>query len=119
MDALEQAYADAAEVDVFFVEYESMPAAAGDLRDLTELAATANPPVSPAEMLDDLRSNFMGAIVDLCVLGTVKGTDRAANCRSALEEFLKARERGIYPKVVAVREKLGLPVSGLKNLGTF
>lgn len=120
-DTLEELY-EAAEADgVFFVEYDGMPAAAGDLRDLLALAKAAKggDGMEPADLLADLIQNFMGAIVDLCVLGNVRGPDRVANCQAAWDRFKVRREAGEYPRTVAAREALGLPVRDIKMLGTF
>lgn len=114
---LEALYASAAEDEVFFVEYEGMPAAAGDMRDLVALAE--GNATDPQEMRDELVKGFMGAIVDLCVLGKVKGEDRIANCQSAWDAFKAQRDQGVYPRMVTVRQKLGLPVNETKRLGTF
>lgn len=116
---LEEVYKAAYEDGVFFAEYSSLGAAAGDLRDLEWLAAHADPPRDAQTLLDELISSFMGAIIDLCVLSKVKSEDRVTNCQSAWGEFKVAREAGAFPKVVEEREKLGLPIHDPHQLGTF
>lgn len=116
-EALTKLYRDAEDDGVFFVEYDGMPAAAGDLRDLEVLAKDSKTTVE--DLLTNLTRSFMGAIVDLCVLGSVKGEDRVANCQSAWTKFKKLRERGEYPRTVKAREALGLPVTDPHELGTF
>lgn len=120
-DPLEQLYAEATKDDVFFAEYAGMPAAAGDLRDIVVLAQEANDGegMEPDDLIRELVDGFMGAIIDLCVLGTVKGEDRVANCQSAWDAFKVEREAGRYPRTVAAREALGLPIADRKRLGTF
>jgi hypothetical protein len=122
---LDEIYKAALDDEVFFVEYDKMPAAAGDLRDLTYLAETAArkdgslEPVTPDEFLDGIVTGFMGAVIDLCVLGDVTGEDRVANCQSAWDKFKEKRAKGYFPRVAKVRADLGLPVHSTKNLGTF
>lgn len=116
---LEELYEAAGEDDVFFAEYDGMPAAAGDLRDLVWLAENADPPTTPEKLLEELMGSFLGAIVDLCVLGDIKGEDRVANCQSAWDKLKEEREKGHYPRVVGVRESLGLPAGQSHRLGTF
>lgn len=115
---LEELYEAAWEDNVFFAEYEGLTAA-GDVRDLTWLAEHADPPTTPEELLPELMATFMGAIVDLCVLGEAKGEDRVANCQSAWDRAKEEREKGNLPRVVAIRESLGLAVHDPHRLGTF
>lgn len=116
---LEEIYKAAWEDDVFFAEYNGMPVAAGDRRDLEWLATNAEPTTTPEELLPKLVEGFMGAIIDLCCLGKVKGTDRVANCQSAWDEAKRCKEKGILPRVIAVRKELGLTVGEGHQLGTF
>lgn len=113
---LDEIYEAAEKDNVFFAEYQGMPVAAGDLRDLEHLASENDKTVQ--EMLDDLMGSFLGAIVDLCVLGEMKPTREEA-CMSAWEEFKVGRDKGVFPRIGAVRKSLGLPVDGEKQIGTF
>ena len=106
----EQVYADG-----FFVhEYFAGFAAVGDLRDLQHLAASVKPPVTPD---DALQAMSPGELVDLTVPG--EGTTRVARVRDAWRKAQDYRARGGFPRLAAVRERLGLPVQDPKPLGTF
>jgi len=97
---------------VFVLGFAGGGAAVGDLRDLDYLAEAAG--IERDEALGKLG---MGHVIDLACLGS--GATRLERIRTAWEDARHLRDLGDFPRMVAVRERLGLPVTDPKELGTF
>lgn len=97
--------------DGFFIKEFDKLTGVGDLRDL-EYIANANG-IDLDVAVDKLT---MGYTVDLTTPG--RGVTRIEQLQTAWQDAKKMRDKNELPRMVAVREKLGLP-STPKPLGTF